>query len=1023
LRIGGMHSGIDTDAIVKAMSAATKMRINNNRRKVKKLEAQQTAYRDIISKLQGFQNKYFNVLNRNYFLKSSSVFNQFKSTLYDADGNVKTPVGVSVSSGVNASPGTYEVTLTGKATQATLVSGVYGSNVKLLDFAELEDGEDYGFSIKVGDSLKHITFKAEDDEADTIANINEALKAFGKTNIGEGLVKVGSDWTLSTADKKPISVSNVAKMDYGAILADIYGLETGNNSVNIQIGGEFKTATFHTVEAGYFNILFTGVDAFGEPDGTGVLRNADQIKDYVDAVGLERYETALNKAYDAWREVFDAAEPEDAEKMEEKIFSDAYAIVSKVKDFPYDNKADWLDSGITLEEAYEIVYNNSATNEARIKQYRQSVQSEYDRLSASFNAVVEDKYNQLVNVRYQDWLADFADEAALKAGKDALYDEYYNRKVAEQEENLWAQFYNLKKQAAYGEYLQLQPEPHDAFGDWVWSEYATWEDMRDFALANPTSELHKEFYDEKKGYFGAKKLDYNSYRAGAYSEFEAYKELIYVEDLGLGTLDDLKNAFTSADAMRHYNSNNIKNAIERLTWGNGVKAKVNFETYGEAAVSAVREYVDEFDNPITEPLKFSLTLNQGTTNKFGVDTEYATTAAAIGLNSKVSELAGITLENNGAQIVINGATVKLNGNMTINEMMSAVNNSAAGVTMSFSTLTNTFSLTAKEYGTGASIDIDAAKTSDGLLDVLGFTGQTVVAGTNMVLNINGMDVETPSNSYTVNGTTFTFSSQANEGETFTVKVERDYSPTVNVIKSFVEDYNKLIEEVYGYISEKPSGYQDSSNKYYFLTDDDIEEMELSDRQIEQWEAAAKRGILYNDSSVSTVMEKLRTAMYSGVVGANGKTFGLYSIRGADGASAIKTTSDYKKNGMLEFDEQALLEALETNPDDIVKLFTDAENGLMKKLEDTLNFAVKSTGAQQDMGILVQKAGVSTGLSALNNTIFDQIKRLNDVIGTLETRYEKQQTRYWNIFTAMEKQFAQMNSQSSYISNMFSNMSK
>ena len=64
----------------------------------------------------------------------------------------------------------------------------------------------------------------------------------------------------------------------------------------------------------------------------------------------------------------------------------------------------------------------------------------------------------------------------------------------------------------------------------------------------------------------------------------------------------------------------------------------------------------------------------------------------------------------------------------------------------------------------------------------------------------------------------TFTSAA-QGAEFSYEVKKDNSSAIDAIKSFVEDYNKIIEEVYGQLDQKPN------SDYYALTDDDIEDMD------------------------------------------------------------------------------------------------------------------------------------------------------------------------------------------------------
>jgi flagellar hook-associated protein 2 len=181
---------------------------------------------------------------------------------------------------------------------------------------------------------------------------------------------------------------------------------------------------------------------------------------------------------------------------------------------------------------------------------------------------------------------------------------------------------------------------------------------------------------------------------------------------------------------------------------------------------------------------------------------------------------------------------------------------------------------------------------------------------------------------------------------------------------------------------------------------------------------AKRGLLNNNSAVNNVMLNLRNAMLTTVTSSTGGQFGLFSIVGNSGTRAIQTSTNFRDNGKLVFDEQALAEALERNPEDIIKLFTDENNGLMVRLERELDRAIKTTGASNERGTLIQRAGLATGQSANDNAILSRIKSLNSTIDVLQRRYDRQQERLWRMFTNMEKQFAVLNSQSDHILGMF-----
>jgi flagellar hook-associated protein 2 len=60
-------------------------------------------------------------------------------------------------------------------------------------------------------------------------------------------------------------------------------------------------------------------------------------------------------------------------------------------------------------------------------------------------------------------------------------------------------------------------------------------------------------------------------------------------------------------------------------------------------------------------------------------------------------------------------------------------------------------------------------------------------------------------------------------------------------------------------------------------------------------------------------------------------------------------------------------------------------------------------------------GVENTTSAKKSQYYNQIKNIQDIISTLEDRYEDAQDRYWSKYTTLETYISKMNSQSSVFS--------
>ncbi len=77
----------------------------------------------------------------------------------------------------------------------------------------------------------------------------------------------------------------------------------------------------------------------------------------------------------------------------------------------------------------------------------------------------------------------------------------------------------------------------------------------------------------------------------------------------------------------------------------------------------------------------------------------------------------------------------------------------------------------------------------------------------------------------------------------------------------------------------------------------------------------------------------------------------------------------------------------------------------------------TTGATK--GILIERAGnKSAPLSLLNNSYFKQMNSIDEIIDSLNDKLKSERERYNKQFTNLETLIAQMNSQSSWLTQQF-----
>lgn len=448
--------------------------------------------------------------------------------------------------------------------------------------------------------------------------------------------------------------------------------------------------------------------------------------------------------------------------------------------------------------------------------------------------------------------------------------------------------------------------------------------------------------------------------------------------------------------------------LEKFTYSNEQAAKDKNAASIKEALKGVAGYTFNFDGTYVtaadsngNSVDFSMTSVEGGT----LGLTKASASNKISSGSTLSDL-GFKPEADGTyKLNINGTEISLDKKSTISSMMSAVNKSAAGVTMTYSSLTNSFTLESKELGGAGKVEVGDTSLgrSLGLVDDNGTVGAS--EGQNAIFEINGQEVYLNDNTYTLDGNTFTFNDNMTIGETYTVNIAKDSTTVKDALKKFVESYNKLIDDVYGYIGKSPAK-DDDGNTYEPLTNAEKEEM--SEDEITKWEEKAKQGVLYNDSTVSTVMSQMRSALYTSVTLDDGSKFGIYNL-------GIKTSSEWSEHGKLQIDENAFDKAFENNEDAIIKLFTDSDTGMMKKLNSVIDGAVKSSGAANTRGTLVRKAGKADSSVTTDSTIYKEMVKMQDRLKELQDRYDTKEEYWWKVFTNMETAMADLNSQTSYIS--------
>lgn len=362
---------------------------------------------------------------------------------------------------------------------------------------------------------------------------------------------------------------------------------------------------------------------------------------------------------------------------------------------------------------------------------------------------------------------------------------------------------------------------------------------------------------------------------------------------------------------------------------------------------------------------------------------------------------------------VNGAKIdNITADTTVDGLLTAINNNKdAGVTATYLGSENKFVLSSNEKGKGREISLgaDPKDTTDAANLIFGGVSQDGTDG-EMSIIYNGVKttITSSSNTFSIDGldirATNTFntgSATAEGGVSFTASA--DTEKVTETVKKFIEAYNAMIDEVRTQATTKPD------SNYKPLTDD--QKNEMNETSIKNWEDKAKEGILYNSSALKDL---------------DNATQGIFSSMMINGVSyddlekiGISFSDDYTAGGKIVFDEEKFKTAMDSDPEKVSDLFTGT-HGIVNTIDSTLStYATRYASKNgNSYGVLIEEAGSEKlSLTLTNNSIYKELKDMQETITNLQSQLSTEQDRYISQFTQMERLINQMNSQSSYLSQL------
>ena len=952
--VSGLASGMDTESIVKSLLMGTQTKIDKQSGLKQQLEWKQDIYRDLITKINTFSDKYFSYYGSgDTNLMSQSLFKTM--TGISSSGAIKIS---SVSSNAVSSMNISEIQQLATACSVKSSGNVTGEpKGQEADLNALAEGEN-SFSITLDGVNRTITFTKGATEQDTIDNINQALYRNFGTSVGMKLAD-------STAeDGSSIKVMKLVKLN-GNGEATNEAVDSSRRVIIESAGDSRDTIKHMGFSGGFSNKLDYGTS----------LKNMN----FATPLEGNRYEFQINGVTikgltgdSTLSDVISAINSSDAGVR--------VSYSSAADKFIMESSSTGEISNITMSQTYGNLLTTMFGVEATGVQsslFSKDITSDQ---SVNFNTIVEN----LNSGRDQSltFQVDGEDYTVKLEGKNGVGN-YKNAQAVIDAINS-----KLSREFGSGKVnFSLEDDPDIAGNSFVAvnsSEHSilfTTSNVNDggadaFGFAeNQTNVLGKDTTWDAAGMAGKIKVNGTE---------------VYIT--GNTTLDKVAVRLQAA----------ITNAV-------GGNPKVEYKDgrfnitglTGNVKIEGVEGDITDADGSIIKKnpveIMFGKKSIQNVPNIKTVTSNAVTDTRILKGNLK------LTLEDGTTEVIdVNNLSIPKNFADLAAEIQGIV---GAGVSVSYTTDGKI-----QIQGTSKGFNIEGTDTEGKALmnNLFGQDGMTfssqmtaqVTAGQNAILTVDGTVIERNSNTFELDGITMELTSEYHDtGTPIRLTTSRDTDKIVDSLKSFVEDYNALVEELNEHLKET-ANYK----KYAPLTDE--QKKEMSDKEIELWEEKSKEGLLHNDANITSFLGDMRMVLYSSVEGAG---LSLYDI-------GIETSDNWRDNGKLVIDEDVLKSMAATNPDAICKLFTDRDQGLGTGMQNALKDAANVSSGSP--GTMVRYAGTKDVLTT-SNTLYEEMKHISETLSNLNTKYQLEKTRYWNQFNAMEQAISNMNSQSSWLTQQFS----
>ena len=316
-------------------------------------------------------------------------------------------------------------------------------------------------------------------------------------------------------------------------------------------------------------------------------------------------------------------------------------------------------------------------------------------------------------------------------------------------------------------------------------------------------------------------------------------------------------------------------------------------------------------------------------------------------------------------------SVAIPANATVDQIAALVN-ADASAPVAARNYNGQLLLSAKASGAGGNFTIQTSNVITGeSASVTGVDSQFTINGTSYTRTSNTVTDAVAGLELTLNGLTTT------PVKVEVTEPEVDDAGLAARVKAFVEAYNAVVDATRSRTTEKRVANPTT------LVD-------------------ARKGVLFGDSSLTTMLSQLRTAVMDPASVGNSLTMDEFAEIGVSTGNPTGGQSNPDAlAGKLQFDEAKFLKAYEADPSSVERLLrgTDFSAGLSARLDDVIKPFTAGGGLFDGR---INAAGSEV------TRLTDQLKRMDERLGRKEEYLRRQ-------FTALETALLRLNSQSAEIS--------